>query len=153
MIKVENVDFKYKRGQYIFENLNLELQEKECVCVIGKNGSGKSTFAKLIAGILKPNNGKILIDDINTNDRKKNIELRKKIGIVFQNPENQIIFNNINSEISFALKNLDLDNTDLRINKALEKVKMQDKKLQDIYELSLGQKQRITISRCFSNKY
>jgi len=146
MIRIENLSFKYKEENYILENINLEINQGECIAVVGKNGSGKSTLSKLIAGIIKPTKGNIFIDEINTRDKKEYINLRKKIGIVFQNPENQIIFNNIEDELSFALKNLKLDDIELRINEALEKVKINKEKIDEIDELSLGQKQRITIA-------
>lgn len=146
MIKIENLSFKYKEENYILQDINLEINQGECISIVGKNGSGKSTLSKLIAGILKPTKGNIFIDGINTRDKKEYINLRKKVGIVFQNPENQIIFNNIDDELSFALKNLKLDDIELRINEALEKVRIDKENIGEIDELSLGQKQRITIA-------
>lgn len=146
MIKIENLNFKYKKEENILKNINLDIKEGECIAVVGKNGSGKSTLAKLIAGIMKPTKGDIFIDDINTKNKHEYINLRKKIGIVFQNPENQILFNNLDDEISFALNNLNLDNKELRINEALKKVKIEKEKIGDLDELSLGQKQRIAIA-------
>lgn len=109
-------------------------------------GLGKSSIAKIIAGIEKPTAGNVIIDEINTRNKKKMCDLRRKIGIVFQNPDNQIIFNNVYDEIAFALKNLQLEDIDLRINESLKKVKMQEYINSETYELSLGQKQRITIA-------
>ena len=146
MIKIENLNFKYKREENILKNINLDIKEGECIAIVGKNGSGKSTFAKLIAGIMKPTKGDVSIDDINTKNKHEYINLRKKIGIVFQNPENQILFNNLDDEISFALNNLNLDNKELRINEALKKVKIEKEKIGDLDELSLGQKQKIAIA-------
>lgn len=107
---------------------------------------GKSTVAKLIAGLLKPKTGKINVDNINTSNKKEFYNLRKKIGMVFQNPENQIIFNNVYDDIAFAIKNLQLDNEEIRIKDALEKLKMDKYLKSQTYELSLGQKQRVTIA-------
>jgi len=146
MINIQNLKFKYKEENYIIKEISLEINKGECIAIVGKNGSGKSTFAKLLAGIMKPTKGDILIDDINTRDKKNYINLRKKVGIVFQNPENQIIFNNIEDELSFALKNLKLNDTDLRIEEALKKVKIDKNKIGELDELSLGQKQKITIA-------
>lgn len=146
MIEIENLNYRYKKGEYILKNINLQIQQGECIAIVGKNGSGKSTMAKLIAGIMKPTHGDIFIDGINTKNKKEYINLRKKIGIVFQNPENQILFNNLEDEISFALNNLNLDNQELRINEALKKVKIEKNKIGDLDELSLGQKQRIAIA-------
>ncbi len=146
MIKINDVSFKYKDDKYILENINLEINQGECIAIVGKNGSGKSTFAKLISGIIKPTKGEILVNEISTKNKKEYINLRKKIGIVFQNPENQIIFNNIDDELEFALNNLNLQDKELRIEQALKKVNIDKKNIEEIDELSLGQKQRIAIA-------
>lgn len=146
MIEIENLKFKYKEDKYILKDISLQIRKGECIAIVGKNGSGKSTLAKLIAGIMKPTKGNIFIDKINTKDKKQYIELRKRIGIVFQNPENQIIFNNVEDELSFALKNLKLGDIELRIEESLKKVKIDKEKIGELDELSLGQKQKITIA-------
>lgn len=146
MIKLENVDFSYKGKNKVLKNINLEINEGECIAIIGKNGSGKSTLARLIAVIEPPTNGKIEIDEIDVTSKKQFIELRKKIGIVFQNPENQIIFGKVHDDIAFSLKNLKLDNIDERIKNSLEKTGMKEYEEQDAFSLSMGQKQRITIA-------
>lgn len=145
MIKVEDVLYKYKGNNYnVLNGLNFSVKDGEIIAIIGKNGSGKSTIGKLIAGITKLKQGKIFIDDI---DISKNYKLiQDKIGIVFQNPENQIIFNNIYDELSFSLRNLEKEEIEKRVNQALEKVEMIDLKNHDLYTLSLGQKQRIMIA-------
>lgn len=123
MIRIENVSYKYKNGEEVLKNINIEIKEGEIVSIVGKNGSGKSTLARLIAGITKPSEGKIFIDEIETSDKNKFLELRKRIGIVFQNPENQIIFNNVRDDIMFALNNLELDNKEERIKTSLKQVR------------------------------
>lgn len=153
MIKVNNLAFKYKSSKNnILENINLEFKEGEVVSIIGKNGTGKSTLLKLISGLIKPNNGEILIDDINISNKDKFEEIRKKVGIVFQNPDNQILFNRVYDDVKFALDNLKLENKDERIKKALIKVDMDEFENNDTYQLSLGQKQRVNIASVLAVK-
>lgn len=107
---------------------------------------GKSTLAKLISGLEKPNKGKVTIDNINTLDKKSFLEIRKKVGVVFQNPENQILFNNVFDDIAFTMKNLSVENYEDKIKSSLEKLNMQEFLNSEAYNLSLGQKQRVTIA-------
>ena len=123
MINIENVYYKYKNGEPVLEDINLKIKEGEVISIIGKNGSGKSTLARVISGITLPSSGKVLVDDIDTKEKKKFIELRKKIGIVFQNPENQIIFNNVHDDIIFALNNLEIEDKEQRIKGSLKQVR------------------------------
>lgn len=147
MIKIENVSFQYKgTDTKVLDNLNLEIREGEIIAIVGKNGCGKSTLGKLIAGILKLKQGTITIDELDIKNKKNEQQIRDKIGIVFQNPENQIVFNNIKDEISFALKGINQEEIDNRIQNALKKVDMLQVKEQDLYNLSLGQKQRVIIA-------
>lgn len=152
MIKIENVTYRYKRGKDIVKEINLTIEEKETIVIMGKNGSGKSTLGKLISGIIKAKEGKILIDDLVVGDKKNKEEVRKRVGIVFQNPENQIIFNKIKEEVSFALKGLSQEEIDQRVQMSLEKVNMADKIEEDLYELSLGQKQRVIIGEVLAKQ-
>ena len=126
MIKIDNLNYKYKSGENVLENINLEIQEGEIISIIGKNGSGKSTLLSLIAGLYKPNKGTIFVDDINTSSKKDMIKLRTKVGIVFQNPDNQILFPSVYDDIEFALNNLKIGNKKERIENALNKVNMKE---------------------------
>lgn len=152
MIKLENVSFRYKNGSSILEKIDLGVQEGEIISIVGKNGAGKSTLIHLLAGITKPTDGDIWIDDLNTKSKKHFKELRKKVGIVFQNPENQILFPNVYDDLEFALKNLELENRKQRIEAALDIVNMRDFMQKDSYELSLGQKQRVNIASILAVK-
>lgn len=152
MIKICDLSFKYKNSNNILNNINLGIQEGETIAIVGENGSGKSTLAKLISGILKVKQGNIVIDDLDLSKKEEHKDAVKKIGIVFQNPENQIIFNNIYDELSFSLKNLSKEEKDERIADSLKKVNMFDYRDKDLYELSLGQKQRIAIAEVLARK-
>ena len=90
MISIKNVSFKYKNSNMILDDINFDIFEGEIVAIVGKNGSGKSTLGKLLSGILHLKNGQIFIDDIDISKKKNEQEIRNKIGIVFQNPENYI---------------------------------------------------------------
>lgn len=148
MIQIQNVNFKYKEGKEILKDINLQIKEGEFISIIGRNGSGKSTLARLIAAITEPTVGNITIDGMDTKEAKKFLDIRKKIGIVFQNPESQIIFGKVYDDMAFALKNLKIDQNQVegRIKTALEKVGMASYEAKESFSLSLGQKQRITIA-------
>jgi len=147
MIRLENIMYKYKNSSSVlFDNLSFSINEEEIVAIVGQNGSGKSTIGKLLSGIIKPQKGKIFIDDIDTSKKKNEKEIRNKIDIVFQNPENQIIFNHIYDELSFSFPDLSKPEIENRINLALAQVGMSELKNYDLYALSLGQKQRIMIA-------
>jgi energy-coupling factor transport system ATP-binding protein len=150
MIELKNIGFKYKNNVEILKNINLEIKDGEIVCIIGKNGAGKSTISKIISGILKPTSGSVIIDGFDANKKKNFKEIRKKIGIVFQNPDNQILFNNVYDDLEFSLKNLELNNIDIRIKESLKKVDMEGFEQMDTFKLSLGQKQRINIAGAIS---
>lgn len=155
MIKLENINFKYKKNKtkdFILKDINLTINNGEFISIIGNNGEGKSTLLKLLSGIILPTEGNILINDINTKSKKDFINLRKNISIVFQNPDNQIIFERVYEELEFALKNLKFDKKDIdkQIDLALEKVNMLDFKFTNTENLSLGQKQKIIIAEALS---
>ncbi len=140
MIKIKDVSFHYPN--FKVEKLNLTIGKGEIVAVCGSNGSGKTTLLKLISGHLKPKKGEVLIDDVKRS--KSNI----KVGVVFQNPDNQIIFNNVNDDICFTLKNYRIPKQEFarRVTAALETMQMTDYQKSETMNLSTGQKQRIVIA-------
>ena len=149
MITLENVTYRYKgQKRLIFDNYSLELGEGEFVVLRGNNGSGKSTLAKLIAGVIKPKRGRVLVDGIDTKSRKEFRQLRNTISIIFQNPENNLLFDRVYDDIAFGLENLKVpkDERAQRVSDALERVGMAGFENHSTYELSGGQKQRIAIA-------
>lgn len=146
LINVENVSYKYKNGKQVLKNINFSINKGEILAIVGKNGSGKSTIGKLISGILKLKDGKISIDDIDVSKRKNRAQINSKIGIVFQNPDSQIIFNNIKDEFSYITQD------EFVIDEALKYVDMLEYKNYDLYYLSLGQKQRIMIAEVLAKR-
>lgn len=143
MISVHDLKFRY-RGAHnnVLDGVNFTIQDGECVAIVGKNGSGKSTLGRIVAGLTKYRAGEVTVGGQKPSDHP--------IGIVFQNPENQIIFNNIHDELSFALQNLSQPEIESRIDAALQKVDMLKFKDHNLYELSLGQKQRIMIAEALA---
>ena len=150
MININNLEFNYKNGNKVLKDVNLTINDGEFISIIGKNGTGKSTLGRLIAGLMKPTNGTIFIDELDSSDKKNFMKIREKIGVVFQNPENQLLFNNVYDELSFGLKNLKKDAIDERIDESLAMVGMRELKNEEIYNMSLGQKQRIAIAEAIS---
>ena len=148
MIEIKNLNYKYKTGNFSISDINLKIENNEFICIIGKNGSGKSTIGKLLAGLTKFKNGNIIVNNIDLKDKNSFLEIRKNIGIVFQNPENQLIFDKVYDDIAFSLKNLGVPYSefDFRIDEALKKVNMLEYKNSSTTELSLGQKQKIAIA-------
>ena len=149
MIKIQDLSYKYKEGNIGLKDINLEFNRGEIVTIIGSNGSGKSTLLSAIANLIKYK-GSITLD--NTEIKKiKNKEYRKKVGIVFQNPNTQIIFNSVYDDIKFTLDNLEITDVDTRIKEALSQVHMEEYINSNPYNLSMGQRQRIAIASALSS--
>lgn len=149
MISIYNLSYAYDDNLAI-DNINLELSEGEIVFVIGQNGSGKSTLLSCLANIYKYK-GEIFLDDC---DIKKmpNKELRRRLGIVFQNPNTQIIFNSVYEDMKFCLNNLEIDDYDERIKSSLSLVSMSEYINSNPYNLSMGQKQRLALALVLATK-
>ena len=147
LIRFENVSFSYGTNN-VLENIDLEAGEGEFLAVLGYNGSGKSTLAKLINGILLPTSGKVYVDGMDTSDETKLADIRKTAGMVFQNPDNQIVATIVEEDIAFAPENLGLDPAEIRmrVDDAIKAVGL-EKHIKDApHKLSGGQKQRVAIA-------
>ena len=149
IIEFENVHFTYPGDQ--MESLcgvDLEIQAGSFVAVLGHNGSGKSTLAKHMNGILVPTEGRVLVKGIDSADESRLIELRRKVGMVFQNPDNQIVANVVEDDVAFAPENLGVEPKEIRrrVDEALKLVDMYDKRRHAPHLLSGGQKQRVAIA-------
>ena len=144
MIRVENLNYQYKEGNIGLNNINLSFNKSEITMIIGPNGSGKSTLLSCIANLSKYK-GYIYLDEVDI-QKIKNLDFRKRVGIVFQNPNNQVIFNNVYDDIKFTLENLKMDDIDNRIRKSLKLVGMLKHINNNPYNLSMGEKQRIALA-------
>lgn len=148
IIKTENLKFAYDENREILKGLNLEINKGEFVAVLGHNGSGKSTLAKLFNAILTPTSGKVLIDGKDTSCDENLGTIRKTVGMVFQNPDNQIIATVVEEDVAFALEQMGVEPSEMRqrVDEALEIVGMSEFASHATHQLSGGQKQRVAIS-------
>ena len=149
IISVKNLYFKYKEDEnYILKDINIDIEKGEFIVVIGHNGSGKSTFAKMLNGILTPTKGYIKVKEIDVLNENNLLDVRKNVGMVFQNPDNQLISSIVEEDVAFALENLGIPQDEMirRVNETLEKVGMLEYKKHATHKLSGGQKQRIAIA-------
>lgn len=148
IIQVKNVSFSYDKTNSVISNLSLEIKKGEFVSVIGHNGSGKSTLAKLFNGLLIPDQGEIIVDGISSSDKKRLFEIRKKVGVVFQNPDNQLVASIVEDDVAFGPENIGVPRAEIgeRINYALKAVGMEKFRKSSPERLSGGQKQRIAIA-------
>lgn len=149
IIKFENVHFTYPGDQVeSLRGVSLEIEKGSFVAVLGHNGSGKSTLAKHMNGILLPSSGRVLVEDIDSTDEERIIELRRKVGMVFQNPDNQIVANVVEDDVAFAPENLGIEPQEIRrrVDEALKQVGMYEWRSHAPHLLSGGQKQRVAIA-------
>lgn len=147
-IEVKNIDFSYEEGAEILKDFSLSVEKGSFVAILGHNGSGKSTLAKLLNGLNLPDSGKVLIDGIDTADEEKAMDIRNKVGLVFQNPDNQIVATIVEEDIAFGPENLGLDRKEIRkrVDESLEAVGMSEYMHHEPHRLSGGQKQRVAIA-------
>ena len=149
IIKTENLHFTYAGDEHeTLHGIDLEIEEGSFVAILGHNGSGKSTLAKLFNGILLPTEGRVLVDGIDTTHEDKLLQVRAAVGLVFQNPDNQIVANVVEDDVAFAPENLGVDPAEIRrrVDAALKTVGMYEYRLHAPHLLSGGQKQRVAIA-------
>lgn len=149
VIKIENLHYTYPGDDVeSLKGVNLEIERGSFVAVLGHNGSGKSTLAKHLNAILLPTEGKVLIDGIDTADENNLLKIRSTVGMVFQNPDNQIVANVVEDDVAFAPENLGVEPAEIRerVDNALKAVDMYEFRLHAPHLLSGGQKQRVAIA-------
>ncbi|MEG1431003.1 MAG: energy-coupling factor transporter ATPase [Oscillospiraceae bacterium] len=152
IIKTENLKFSYTTAEgvtpIVLDGVNLEIAEGSFVAILGHNGSGKSTLAKHLNAILLPSGGTVYVDGMDTTDDEKLLDVRRTVGMVFQNPDNQIVANVVEEDVAFAPENLGVPPLEIRqrVDDALARVGMSEYATHAPHLLSGGQKQRVAIA-------
>ena len=153
MIKIQDISFQYVEEETgketkVLEHISLDVKKGEFLAVLGHNGSGKSTLAKHLNAILTPSEGKVLVDGIDTSDPARLYDIRQKVGMVFQNPDNQMVATIVEEDVAFAPENLGVPRDEIRrrVDEALDVVNMSEFKRHAPHMLSGGQKQRVAIA-------
>lgn len=153
-ISIQNVRFSYddieetKNPVYAVDGVSLEFEKGGFTTVIGHNGCGKSTLAKHLNAMLLPDSGKVYVDGDDTSDENKTYDIREKVGLVLQNPDNQLVASIVEEDVAFGPENLGIEPAEIRkrVDNALKAVGMYDYRMHAPYKLSGGQKQRIAIA-------
>lgn len=157
MIRAEQVRFQYKKRdvdgnviatEEILKGVDITIKKGEFIALLGRNGSGKTTFSKQLNAILRPSEGTVTVDEMGTKDADKLYEIRQRVGMVFQNPDNQMVAANVEEEVAFGPENLGMESDTIvaRVKQALEQVRMWKRRKMAPNHLSGGQKQRIAIA-------
>ncbi|NMA07924.1 MAG: energy-coupling factor transporter ATPase [Clostridiales bacterium] len=149
MIETKDLRFRYSDTlPFVLEGLNVTIKRGSFVAILGHNGSGKSTFAKHLNAILLPSGGKVLVDGMDTVDEDRLYDIRQHVGMVFQNPDNQIVATLVEEDVAFGPENLGVPQKEIRVrvDEALRAVGMYDFRDRATYQLSGGQKQRVAIA-------
>ena len=159
MIQCDNVSFKYTvnendKERYAVNGVSFNVKKGEFLVVLGHNGSGKSTIAKHMNALLVPSSGTVIVDGLNTSEEKNLWNIRAKAGMVFQNPDNQIVATIVEEDVAFGPENLGIEPSEIRkrVDESLEKVGMSEYKRHAPHLLSGGQKQRIAIAGILAMK-
>lgn len=157
MIRAEQVRFQYKKRdvdgnviatEEILKGVDITIKKGEFIALLGRNGSGKTTFSKQLNAILRPSEGTVTVDEMGTKDADKLYEIRQRVGMVFQNSDNQMVAANVEEEVAFGPENLGMESDTIvaRVKQALEQVRMWKRRKTAPNHLSGGQKQRIAIA-------
>ncbi len=154
IIEFKNVTYRYESDDEgvvlapAVENFSLTINEGECVAILGHNGSGKSTLAKLSNGLVIPESGDVIVDGMNTKNDDDEIKIKQTVGVVFQNPDNQIVATIVEEDVAFGPENLGIEPTEIRrrVDESLKIVGMYKYKNHEPHKLSGGQKQRVAIA-------
>lgn len=155
-IKVENVSFQYVNDAEdepltsvnVLKDISIDIQKGEFVALLGHNGCGKSTMAKLLNAMLLPQQGKVFVNGLDTADEEKRYDIRKTVGLVLQNPDNQLVASIVEEDVAFGPENLGIDPKEIRarVDEALKAVDMYEYRTHAPFKLSGGQKQRVAIA-------
>lgn len=161
-IKVDNISFIYdeteeahrKAGLFVLKDVSFSVRKGEFVALIGHNGSGKSTIAKQLNAMLVPTEGKVYIDGMDTSDENLTYDIRRKVGLVLQNPDNQLVASVVEEDVAFGPENIGIPPEEIRdrVDDALKAVDMYDYRLHAPHKLSGGQKQRVAIAGIIAMK-
>ncbi len=151
LLEFKNVFYTYdedEKDSFAVKDISFTVDKGEYVVILGHNGSGKSTLAKLSNSIFVPSEGKVLVDGMDTADEKNEFKIREKVGVVFQNPDNQIVASIVEEDVAFGPENLGIAPKIIRerVDNALNAVGMYDYRLHETHRLSGGQKQRVAIA-------
>lgn len=149
MISINNIEYSYDGAlKKALDGVSLEIADGEFVAIVGHNGSGKSTLAKMLNALLLPDAGSVSVFDMDTADEENTLDIRKRVGIVFQNPDNQIVTTVVEEDVGFGPENLGVPTAEIieRVHNALDAVGMLDYAKHAPHMLSGGQKQRIAIA-------
>lgn len=149
LIKISDVSYRYNQAEdWVLQEIDLEIEAGEFVAIVGHNGSGKSTLAKMLNGLLVPRQGRVQVADLETSNQDQLWEIRQQVGMVFQNPDNQLVANIVEEDVAFGPENLGLESAVIqqRVTEALQRVDMEEFRREAPHDLSGGQKQRVAIA-------
>ena len=161
-IRIENLFFRYEENEelqnktenYVLEDLSLSIGKGDFIAIVGHNGSGKSTVAKHLNAMLIPSMGKVYVDGMDTADESLAYDIRRRVGLVLQNPDNQLVAGIVEEDVAFGPENLGIPPQEIRerVDEALKAVDMYEYRLKVPHKLSGGQKQRVAIAGIIAMK-